>query len=227
MSDPCPGGAGCAHRRRDAATEVVVGSLLVLAMAVGGVYVACRPASGAVDGWFLTVIGASNSPILTAATSLRYPVVIIVGSLVASGFAFRQGWPRAVACLIGPPLALFLCEALVKPWVGRTLGGALSYPSGTAVGAAALATAAVLATPSRWRLVTVASETAYVLWVFTAVIALRLHYPTDVVAGVAFGVGVVLLADGLARLVAGLVRPGAITIPTAVGGEDAPTPGHG
>src|SRR5664280_2498752 len=117
-------------RRRQAAVEVAVGSLLVLAMAAGGVYFAHRPASASVDGWFLDVISTSSSPFFRASTPLRYPVIIIAGSIVASGIAFRRDRPRAVACLVGPPLALFLAESMVKPVVGRTFGGALSYPVG-------------------------------------------------------------------------------------------------
>ena len=185
---------------------MAVGSLLVLAMAAGGAYFAFRPASGSVDGWFLDLISASNSPFFSAATSLRYPVIIIIGSIVASGVAFQRDRPRAVACLIGPPLALFLAESLIKPAVGRTLGGVLSYPSGSTVGAAALATAAVLATPARWRVIAGVAGSAYALWVSVSVITLRLHYPTDALAGLAFGVGVVLLVDGLARMIADSAR---------------------
>ena len=205
--DPDAVQGGLGHdRRRQAAVEVAVGSLLVLAMAAGGVYFAYRPASGSVDGWFLDVISASNSPFFRASTPLRYPVIIIVGSIVASGIAFRRDRPRAVACLVGPPLALFLAESMVKPVVGRTFGGALSYPSGSTVGAAALATAFILATPARWRVIAVVAGSAYALWVSVSVITLRLHYPTDALAGLAFGVGVVLLVDGLARMIADSAR---------------------
>ena len=193
-------------RRRQAAVEVAVGSLLVLAMAAGGVYFAHRPASASVDGWFLDVISTSSSPFFRASTPLRYPVIIIAGSIVASGIAFRRDRPLAVACLVGPPLALFLAESMVKPVVGRTFGGALSYPSGSTVGAAALATAFILATPARWRVIAVVAGSAYALWVSVSVITLRLHYPTDALAGLAFGVGVVLLVDGLARMIADSAR---------------------
>lgn len=189
-----------AGNRRDkvATIELIVASSLVLATLLGGAYVAVRPGSVAVDGWFLRVIAGSDSSIFTDATSLRYPAVVIVGSIVACGVTVRRDRPRAVACLIGPPLALLTCELMIKPLVGRTLGGAFSYPSGSTAGAAALAAAAVLATPARWRVATVAVGMAYALWMTLAVIALRLHYPTDALAGLAWGVGLVLGADGLA-----------------------------
>jgi len=33
-----------------------------------------------------------------------------------------------------PSLALIACELLIKPWVGRSIGGSFSYPSGSTVG---------------------------------------------------------------------------------------------
>jgi len=78
---------------------------------------------------------------------------------------------------------------VVKPLVGRTLGGVLSYPSGSTVGAAALAAAGVLASPRRWRPWIAGPASAYALWVALAVVALRWHYPTEALAGLAFGVG--------------------------------------
>jgi membrane-associated phospholipid phosphatase len=39
---------------------------------------------------------------------------------------------------------------------------------------------------------------AYVLWMGVAVVARQWHYPTDALAGMAYGVGVVLVADGVA-----------------------------
>jgi undecaprenyl-diphosphatase len=85
---------------------------------------------------------------------------------------------------------------VVKPLVGRSIGGVLSYPSGSTVGAAALATAAVLAVPTRWRVATAVVVTVYALWMALAVVALQWHYPTDSLAGLAYGAGVVLMVDG-------------------------------
>ncbi len=66
---------------------------------------------------------------------------------------------------------------MIKPLVGRTLGGSLSYPSGSTVAAAAVACAAVLATPAAWRVVTVTVAAAYALWMTLAVIAARVALP--------------------------------------------------
>ena len=101
----------------------------------------------------------------------------MVGSVVAAAVVFRRDRPRAVACLVGPALALVTCELVVKPAVGRTLGGVYSYPSGSTVGAAALATVAVLATTARWRAATVVVASLVSLWMWTAVVFLHWHYP--------------------------------------------------
>ncbi|MGO8873968.1 MAG: phosphatase PAP2 family protein [Acidimicrobiales bacterium] len=195
-------------RDRHSSTEVLVGGILLALTAMAGVYFAFRPASGTVDGWFLTVVAGSNSRVFTSVTSLRYPVVIVVGAGLVAALAVPCDRPRAVACLVGPPLALALCELVAKPLVGRTLGGVLSYPSGSTVGAAALATAVVLATPARWRPVAVVVAGGYAVWMAVGVVALRWHYPTDALAGLAFGAGVVLLVDGAAWKVAVRLRQG-------------------
>jgi membrane-associated phospholipid phosphatase len=188
------------HPGRDEGSkdELKVGVALVVITAVGGLYFAFRPASSAVDGWLLDLVGSSRSRWFIDATWLRYPSVIVVGAVIACGVCIWRDRPRALACLIGPPLALLACELAAKPLVGRTLGGALCYPSGSAVGAAALATAAVLAVPVRARVWAVTVASAYALWVAVAVVALQWHYPTDALAGLAFGVGVVLVVDGAA-----------------------------
>jgi undecaprenyl-diphosphatase len=149
-----------------------------------------------VDRWVLDLVGPSGTGALTGVTGLRYPQVIVAGSVIAAVVAFPTDRLRSLACLVGPPLALVTCELVVKPLVGRHLGGGLSYPSGSTVGAAALATAAALAVPARWRPVTLVVGAAYTLWMGVAVVALQWHFPTDAVAGMAYGVGVVLVVDG-------------------------------
>lgn len=187
-----------ADRSLGSRRELLVGVLLLAAVVVGGVYVAVRPAPGAVDVWLQQVIPGSTSRAVTAVTALRYPWCIVIGSIVASAVTVRRDRPRAVACLVGPPLALVLCELVVKPAVGRTLGGSLTYPSGSTVGAAALAVAVVLATPERLRAIAVPVVGLYALGMAVAVVALRWHFPTDAAAGLAWGVGVVLVADASA-----------------------------
>ncbi len=187
-----------AGRARSARRELLAGAILIAAVLLGGAYLALRPAPGPVDDWLQQVIPGSTSSTLTALTALRYPLCIVIGSIVACAVTVRRDRPRAVACLIGPPLALVLCELAVKPAVGRTLGGSLSYPSGSTAGAAALGVAVVLATPERLRVVAIPVVGLYALVMAVAVVSLRWHLPTDALAGLAWGVGVVLVADASA-----------------------------
>jgi len=181
---------------RTAVREVMIGSTLILMTVCGGIYFYFRPQAGAFDHW--VPISSTNGSWFTTVTDLRYPVVVIVGSVVLAALTVTRNRARAFACLIAPSLALVTSELVIKPLVGRTLGGVPSYPSGSTVGAAALAAAAVMASPKRWRTVTAVVATLFGLWMAVAVIALRWHFPSDALAGLAFGVGVVLLVDGLA-----------------------------
>ena len=182
--------------------ELVVGAVLVLTAALGGLYFAIRPGPVRADAWLLDLVGPSHALAFTHLSSFTRPAVIVIGAAIAAGACLPRDRPRALACLIAPPLALLACELVAKPLVGRMLGGVLSYPSGSAVGAAALAAVAVLATPARWRPWIAGPASAYALWVALAVVALRWHYPTDALAGLAFGVGVVLVIDGAAFRIA-------------------------
>ncbi len=159
------------------------------------------------DTWFPSFIASGHRSVLTDVTSLRYPVVIVVGAVIIAAVAFPRDRTRALACLLGPPLALVTSELVVKPWVGRMLGGGLSYPSGSTVGASALGMALVLAVPVRRRTVAIVVAAVYALWMSVAVVSLQWHYPTDAAAGLAYGVAVVLLLDGGAWLVVDRIRP--------------------
>jgi hypothetical protein len=189
------------RRRRDSRREIGAAVVLLVTTAVGGVCFAHGTDPSSLDTWFPSFIGSGHRSILTDVTSLRYPVVVVIVSVAIAALAFRTDRIRALACLVGPSLALLTSELVVKPWVGRTLGGGLSYPSGSTVGASALGTALVLAVPARRRAVTIVAASAYALWMAIAVVSLQWHYPTDAAAGLAYGTGVVLMLDGAAWLV--------------------------
>jgi membrane-associated phospholipid phosphatase len=189
-------------RERTVAIEIVVGAVLVALVALGGLYFAWRPASGTVDGWFFGVFPTTKNGAFTAVTTLRQPWFVLAGSVVACAVTVKRDLPRALACLLGPPVALAAGEIVAKPLVGRTLGGNFSYPSGSTIGAAALASVVVLATPSAFRVLSVVVGSLYAGWMTLAVVAAGWHYPTDAFAGLALGVGTVLLADGSFRRVA-------------------------
>jgi undecaprenyl-diphosphatase len=121
-------------------------------------------------------------------------------ALVLACAAVRR-WRGALLAGIAVPAASALTELVLKPVVGRTLHGALSFPSGhaTSMFALAAACAVLLASPPRTRLpgpVRASLVLAAVLvagLVAAAMVALNYHYATDAVAGAATGTGVVLL----------------------------------
>ena len=203
---------------------MAVGAALVVVVVVVGAVVADRTAGGPVDRWFLSLVPASAGRWFTSVTWLRYPAVTLAGSVVAAAVVVRRDLPRAAACLIGPALALISSELLLKPGVGRTLGGVYSYPSGSTVGAAALATVAVLAVPSRWRTGMAVAAVLFSLWMSAAVVSLRWHYPTDALAGLAYGAGVVLVTDGTAwKLASSIGRGRRRRVTVRQGGQPEPT----
>ena len=196
-------------RGRQAHRELVVGGVLLAMVVVGGLYLSIRPEHTVVDAWILGLVGPDRNAALTGVTALRFPQVIVAGSVVAAVVAYRADRLRSLACLVGPALALATCELVVKPLVGRHLGAGLSYPSGSTVGAAALAAALVLAVPTPWRPFAWIVGAAYTLWMGIAVIALQWHLPTDALAGAAYGAGVVLVVDGVLYALGAAVRRGA------------------
>jgi membrane-associated phospholipid phosphatase len=105
----------------------------------------------------------------------------------------------ALLAVAAVPVAETVTEKLLKPLVGRTLLGGISYPSGHTTAIVALAaTLTVLLLvpprPARARLASVLiGVVAYlpVIAVAVGLIGLRWHYFTDTVAGAAVGVGTV------------------------------------
>jgi hypothetical protein len=203
-----PTTAAWTRRGREAHRELVVGGVLLALVALGGLYLSFRPAHTLFDGWILDLVGPSRSAALTRVTALRFPQAIVAGSVVVALMAYPADRLRALACLVAPAVALASCELVVKPLVGRHLGTGLSYPSGSTVGAAALAAALVLAVPARGRPLAVMVGSAYTLWMSVAVIALQWHLPTDALAGAAYGAGVVLVVDGALWVLSAGLRSG-------------------
>ena len=126
-------------------------------------------------------------------------IPVVVSVLVFAGWAAtRRDWRGVAVALIGPSAALFLTELVLKPLVDReAANGTYSYPSGHATIVAALATTALLLVyryvGPRFALLWSPYAIAVAGAVAFAVVALRWHYVTDSVGGVALGVGVVLL----------------------------------
>jgi undecaprenyl-diphosphatase len=110
----------------------------------------------------------------------------------------RRRYRGAALAAISVPAAAVITERLLKPLVGRTALGFLSFPSGHATGTFALATAITVllaGAPRVSRAVRLAAPViAYGVAsvVAAAMIALGFHYFTDAVAGAAVGTGTVL-----------------------------------
>src|SRR5215831_342668 len=110
----------------------------------------------------------------------------------------RRRYRGAALLAVSVPSAAVITERLLKPFVGRTLLGFLSFPSGHATGTFALATAisvllaGALGVPRAVRLAIAATAFAVAAGVAAAMIALGFHYFTDAVAGAAVGTGTVL-----------------------------------
>jgi membrane-associated phospholipid phosphatase len=205
---------------------MLVGLVLLAVTAVGGLYVAHGNAPTSLDTLVPGFLRAGHHSLLTDVTSLRYPVVVVAGAVLLALVAAPRDRVRSLVCLIGPPLALVTSELVVKPLVDRTLGSGLSYPSGSTVGAAALGTAAVLAVPGGWRRATIVVASIYGVWMAVAVTSLQSHYPTDALAGLTYGCGVVLVVDWAARCGSDALRRSATAGQASPAGPHPGTEGH-
>jgi membrane-associated phospholipid phosphatase len=153
---------------------------------------------------------AVDAPIVTwfaarqgLALWLAYPgtmipaiVLSLVIALACLGTRRLRGAVLAVAAV---PVAVELCEVLIKPWVHRTYLNQVVYPSGHVATIAALAatvTVLLFAPPRpampRWlRILILAVAYLAAVAVVVGVIGVRFHYFTDTVAGAAVGIGTV------------------------------------
>lgn len=125
-------------------------------------------------------------------------VMVALAGAMAVGSLVARRVSAAVLAVVGPGLAAALAYVL-QPVVGRTLDGIDAYPSGHTVTAAAIATVAlVLVIGARRRrfalprAAMIALITAVPVTVAGSLVALRLHYTTDVIGGACISVAVVL-----------------------------------
>jgi len=187
-----------APAQRDA--ELVAAVVLLLAVGALGAYLRVRPGPILLDRLASGVAPARHhGSALVALTRLGSPPVVLAGMVAGALATIRRHPARAMAVLAGPPLAIGIGQWVLKPLVGRTLDGVLTFPSGTVTAVAALATVAVVATPDAWR--GVAGVVGGVATVMTAAAAVALgwHYASDAAGGAALGAGTILLLDSLAR----------------------------
>ena len=126
------------------------------------------------------------------------PAITGITAILVLVCLLRRRYRGAALVAISIPAAAVITERVLKPLVGRTALGFLSFPSGHATGTFALATAIsvlLAGTPGMSRAVRLAvAVIAFVVAsaVAIAMIALGFHYFTDAVAGAAVGTGAVL-----------------------------------
>ena len=138
------------------------------------------------------------------------PLVTVLTAALILGCAAVRRWRGAALAAVAVPVAAALTEDVLKPAVGRTLRGSLTYPSGHATSSFTLATVSIilLAAPSWPRAPAVARRLlmlgAFLLAVAvpSAMVGLGLHYFTDIVGGAA-GTGTALLTALLLDILCG------------------------
>ncbi len=178
---------------------VVAGALLGVVI-LGGISIAFGPTENILDRFGYAVIPDQwDQPFWQHASVLGDPIVAVVGALVAVVWVWRRDRHQAVTCVIVPLLSVALCELVIKPLVGRQLGGIYSYPSGHVTTAAATLADLVLVTPRKWRWLTGTVAACGAGLIVLAVIASRQHYPSDAVAALLLVPAVMIAVDSLNR----------------------------
>jgi membrane-associated phospholipid phosphatase len=174
----------------------------ILVVALGAVFArqsTSNPFDSAVDSpvisWFAGHQGLAQWLALpgTTISAAALTVIIVVACLLSGRLT------GALLAAAAVPVAVGLCEVLIKPLVHRTYIGQIVYPSGHMATVSALAATVtvlllapprpVLTRPLRVLILTVAYLA--VAAVIVGVIAVRFHYFTDTVAGAAVGTGTV------------------------------------
>jgi undecaprenyl-diphosphatase len=164
-----------------------------------------------VDAAFRSSLGAHPAVLEFLAKFGDLPLVTVMTAALVLGCAVARRWRGAALAAVAVPVASGLTEGLLKPGIGRTLRGFLSYPSGHATSSFALATVSIilLAAPS-WPRVPAITRRVLMLGALllavavpSAMVGLNLHYFTDIVGGAALGTGTALLTALLLDIVCG------------------------
>lgn len=141
------------------------------------------------------------------------PVALMIVALVLGCLVTRR-WSGAVLAAVAPLAAGALTEQVLKPLVGRTIYGSLSFPSGHATGMFALAGVCLILladpsvrrVPAAVRLLLAVVALLLAAAVAAAMVGLGMHYFTDTVGGAAVGTGMVLACALALDLAAGRAR---------------------
>jgi membrane-associated phospholipid phosphatase len=154
----------------------------------------------AVDAWIQASVGGQRK-ILNYLAELGdlTPFIAMIAVLFLACLVTRR-WRGAVLVALAVPAAAGISDLILKPVVGRTLMGDLSFPSGheTRVFALAAAFAVLMASPvwpripATARLCLAAAVLLAACAVAVALVGLDQHYFTDTIGGAAVGTAVVL-----------------------------------
>lgn len=195
-------------RRRALAAGLVALLLLPLAIAVRiGWHPIAGPDRSADDRAHELVRSSQGLLSLTrAVTHLGDPLVVTVLAVVAALACWLLGRRRDAVYLLAVRLVVVVLGYLLKEVVARARpslpepvahAGGYSFPSGHALGAAAMyASLAVVAAGvlrRRWRPLLVAVAVVVPMAVATTRVLLGVHFPSDVAAGLVLGWAVALL----------------------------------
>jgi PAP2 superfamily len=186
-----------------AAAAVTVGACAVITVVLGiatAHQTHAGPVDRAIDHWLASTL-SDHLVLLDGWADCGAPVEVAVTAAVVFLACLCARWLRGALLMAAAVVAGGLAEYTLKPLFGRTLYGALSYPSGHTIGAFTLAvTFAVLLTGPRhpplpgavrWLLTGVALLVA--CGVAVAQVARDKHYFTDTVGGAALSIAAVLL----------------------------------
>jgi membrane-associated phospholipid phosphatase len=158
----------------------------------------------ALDSPVLRALGAHTGLLVRLATpGTREGAAALSAVVIVVCLAARR-LNGAILGLLAVPVAVGVCDGLIKPLDHRTYLGHLAYPSGHTTAVVALAATVILLlaapgarVPRVVRALITAAVVCMACVVAVAVIGLRWHYFTDTVAGAAIGIGTVC---GLALL---------------------------
>ena len=183
---------------------VVILVVCATVTALLGALVAGQASAGPADSWVDAMIRGGLGGQWRGLEDLAgigdvLPVAVMTSVLVLACLVTRR-WRGAVLAAVAVPAAAGVAELVLKPLVGRTLMGALSFPSGTEARVFAVAGvfAVLMADPVRPRIpaaVRLALAVAVLLVavaVAVALVGLDQHYFTDTVGGAAVGTAVAL-----------------------------------
>lgn len=178
-------------------------ALAIVVIAVGGMRYADQDMPGRLDRTLDALIRyrlGRDRPITRVLITLGDPAqTAILVACVAGGAAAARRWSGVLLAIVGTLAAATSTELILKPLIGRLRFGNLTFPSGhtTAVAAVAVA-AAILIGGARWprsvalRVLAGFAAVAVAAAVAVSLVAQRVHYLTDTVAGYCVAIATVL-----------------------------------